>query len=358
MKKLLIIIGIILLSLNIQAQRPYNATFILIRDSLCLGDSCVTFMMNDSTVNPAWVRAYVSLYGALPGGTDGAIQFNDAGVLGGAPMTTDGTDISITNHLQVNGGVALSSGLTLFEMDMEGIRQFIEGSQGQGINVYIDTALFLIVKAVSVEGDYESEITLDTLGFYIKVNGKITHPNPQYQFFEDSLVIGSNVIVDGYVEHQNYKFAVYMEEDSVITTSLTTDWEFIGAGETNKFTLLREIGFSFDGDSILFEQRADDLRDSVEFRIGYGCENATSSVNENVYSGIFVKSVGESVYREIPQCTKTAVTNTAAVYYVGPILTSIPLWLKDGDKIQFRVKMASGTTTLSTKRLTINLFAG
>ena len=262
---------------------------------------------------------------------------------------------------------------------------YLVNSDGDSIILKLDTAYFdsthIDVMSMSIGGGdilttsdtvNNEDIEFDSLSI-VKINSKVDSiilnanvhvannlvvGDSVYIFNADSARFNGNLIVDGYTIRNNYKYAAYMEPDSIITTSLTTNWQYIGNGENNKFTDLRNIGFTFDGDTIAFLQRASDLRDSIDCRITYSCESSTSNVNKTVFVGIFIKSVGESVYREIPQCTKTARTSTAGIYYTGPILTSVPLWLKDDDKIQIHVKCAASTTTLSTKRFTINLFEG
>ena len=171
-----------------------------------------------------------------------------------------------------------------------------------------------------------------------------------------NVVVKENLTVDGVIFNEKYEAAAYLHPDSTITTSISTSWIFLGDGSNNKFTNFDTEGFSFDGDTIQFDQDATDSRDSIEFRIAYSCESATSNVNKTVFCGIFIKEDGGSVYVEKPQCTKRSRTASAAVFYPGPVLSLMPVWLKDGDKLHIRVKCATSTTTLSTESFGIYLF--
>jgi hypothetical protein len=162
-------------------------------------------------------------------------------------------------------------------------------------------------------------------------------------------VIDSNLYLKGKLINEIYEIAYYLDPDSTITTAATTDWKFLGDGSVWKFTTTYSKNFSFSGDTIVFNQSATDPRDSVEFRLGYSCTNATSNVNKTVYFGTFIKHIGESVYFEYRPYTKKSRTITADVYYPGPICSAYPVYLKDGDKIKLMTKIAAATTTISTQ---------
>jgi hypothetical protein len=162
-----------------------------------------------------------------------------------------------------------------------------------------------------------------------------------------NLYISADLIVYGKSFLNKYKAHAYIPFDSVATTSLSTTWAFLGGGTNNKFINDLSDGFTFDGDTLVFDQTSTDTRDSVQHVLNYDGISATNSVNETVFYGIFVKHVGGS-YIEQPPFTKATTTSTAGVYYPGPICSGAVLWLKDGDKIHIRAKVLSGTTTLST----------
>lgn len=448
MRKILFISTMILLSLQIQAQRPINATFVIIRDSLCMknggGDSCVTVIMNDTLVNTTWVRNLILAYDSVLhaqyadsakyadsagfadtsyfainivlASSDGEILFDNSGTIDGAPMSTDGTDITVDNDLDVTSdinfgntlygvysgfpivqsflvsplndppfgyyflnsteSIQLSMDEDLFKIQISSssqstqflLRKGVHGGillkQGTTSGAQYDTRYKQIatlnpgiINRVWIGNDsIHSEYTqLDTAGFHIEVDGDFDNPDPQYNFYKDSLGIDADVIVRGYVKRWRYEAAAYLHPDSTITTSITTAWEFLGAGENNKFTNIEADGFSLDGDTLLFTQRTDDPRDSIEFHVSYSCESATSNVNQTVYIGIFTKHSGDPDYTEQMQCTRRSRTSTAGVFYPGPMCTVIPVYIKDGDKIQIRAK-GDGSTTLSTESFGIYLY--
>jgi hypothetical protein len=170
----------------------------------------------------------------------------------------------------------------------------------------------------------------------------------------DSVYIKGYLYVDGHINRTHYNAAAYLDPDSTITTSVTTSWIYLGDGANNKFSNLESVGFSFDGDTLQFDQDTEDLRDSIKFEISYGCESSASSNNMTVYNGIFIKSTGDSDYVEKRWLTKRSRLIASGTYYAGPTCTSMPIWLKDGDKIQIRAK-GGDTYTLSTQSFGIYL---
>jgi hypothetical protein len=162
-----------------------------------------------------------------------------------------------------------------------------------------------------------------------------------------SLYISEDLYVYGKSFLNKYIAHAYISTDSIATTSLSTTWAFLGGGSNNKFINDVNNGFSFDDDTLVFNQFSSDTRDSIMFFLNYDGTSSTNTVNETVYNGIFIKHEGGS-YVEISSATKTTQTSTADIYYPGPICSGAVLWLKDGDKIHIRAKVLSGTTTLST----------
>lgn len=282
MRKILFISTMILLSLQIQAQRPINATFVIIRDSLCMknggGDSCVTVIMNDTLVNTTWVRNLILAYDSIlhaqyadsakyadssgfadtsyfslnvgAGGSPGDVQYNNAGVLDGAPMTTDGSNMEVSGNLVLDYGFenildflptfyheftvnpiasypfyfyAKGSGANLFFLRM-GYGKFLfnaGSSTGQSyFNIdhtgspFLSTRMSggvtiadlrldprisnfpIILNRVFISPDsLESEFTiLDTSGFHIEIDGDIDNPDPQYNFEKDSMWITTKLV--------------------------------------------------------------------------------------------------------------------------------------------------------------------
>lgn len=178
--------------------------------------------------------------------------------------------------------------------------------------------------------------------------------NVSYGSF-DSIYIADDLVVDGIIYNEHYEAAAYLDPDSTVTTSASTSWAFLGGGSNNKFTNIYSEGFSFDGDTLTFDQDASDPRDSLEFRLSYSSETSSDGVNETVYIGIFRKKIGGS-YTEIRQLTKRTRTSSAGTYYPGPTCTTMPLYLTDGDKIHIRLKIASGTATISTQSMGIYIY--
>jgi len=171
----------------------------------------------------------------------------------------------------------------------------------------------------------------------------------------DSIVIHKNIYVNGRVFSESYEAAAFMHPDSTITTSVTTAFSFLGGGQNNKFTNIYNEGFSFDGDTLMFNQDADDLRDSIEFRCTYNCESSMTTNNRTVSIGIFIKNVGGTYLEYLPLTSRTR-TIASNTYYAGPSSTLMPVWLKDGDRIHIRAKVAATTGTLSTQSFRIYLF--
>lgn len=277
----------ILLSLQIQAQRPYNATFVIIRDSLCMknggGDSCVTVIMNDTLVNTTWVRNLILAYDSIlhaqyadsakyadssgfadtsyfslnvgAGGSPGDVQYNNAGVLDGAPMTTDGSDIAVTNDMSIGIGLdigfqlsnvvsipsvlnhsfilnplstypmsysysnttssmlfRLANGYFQYYTSTPGGTSYIKLNQTQ--SPYFRTRVISGVSTSDIWAgsiaNYHSTVTLrtfvntdsllseilrvDTGKVYIEIDGDIDNPDPQYNFEKDSMWITTKLV--------------------------------------------------------------------------------------------------------------------------------------------------------------------
>ena len=79
-------------------------------------------------------------------------------------------------------------------------------------------------------------------------------------------------------------------------------------------------------------------------------------MSTTIYIGIFIKESGESTYTEYLPCTRRTRTASSGVYYPGPTLTPMPIWLKDDDKIQIRAKCDGSSVTLSTQSFGIYLY--
>lgn len=285
----------------------------------------------------------------VSGLTTGRLLYNTSGTLTTSQeLTFDGSNFyaggvaGITNFAVYPDYFAASSNVS---------SQISTNDGGLGGNITITSA------GIEIQADDAPIVTdIDHLKYSIK-NGADTLVKiyPDSAVFFKNIIIKGNFILDGTIEHHSYEKAMFTHPDSTVTTSATTTWQFIGDGQNNKFTHIISNDFSFNGDTLQFDQDASDLRDSIKFRIHYCCTNAASSVNETIYTGIFVKHTGGE-YIEIPQLTSISTTSTAGVYYPGPVCTAMPIWLQDGDNIQIRIKIESGTSTLSTKNFKIYMY--
>lgn len=242
--------------------------------------------------------------------------------------------------------------------DQRGIIRMLYGTPQDTaiINFSSDSVLF---EGSQKAYKFETGIVVDS----IKMNGlwyKTLVPS-QWTTFEDGirytgdsvnitgdLLVTGNVTIGERLIHNMYETAAYIHPDSTITTSASTDWAYMGGGANNKFTNIYNEGFSFDGDTLQFSQESYDTRDSVEFRLAYSGSTATTNVNKTVTYGIFIKNALGTSYHEIPQCSRKVRTSTAGIYYNGATCTNIPIYLKNGDKIQIRLKIATSTTTVLT----------
>ena len=323
-----------------------------------------TNILGDTTLSPIYVfqaattadqqlylNANVNISDDLTvsGLTTGRLLYNTSGTLTTSQeLTFDGSNFyaggvaGITNFAVYPDYFAASSNVS---------SQISTNDGGLGGNITITSA------GIEIQADDAPIVTdIDHLKYSIK-NGADTLVKiyPDSAVFFKNFIIKGNFILDGTIEHHRYENAMFTHPDSTVTTSATTTWQFIGDGQNNKFTHIISNDFSFNGDTLQFDQDASDLRDSIKFRIHYSCTNAASSVNETIYTGIFVKHTGGE-YIEIPQLTSTSTTSTAGIYYPGPVCTAMPIWLQDGDNIQIRIKIESGTSTLSTKNFKIYMY--
>lgn len=265
-----------------------------------------------------------------------------------------------TNYFMVD-----TSGVTFKDLSKQttamvtdGDTAFFDKSNGTEIshiktNVFItDTAVVGDDTVTSID-NIEVIIPLTDLDS-IQVDKLVGSTNPDSIYVGGSLYISKDLYVYGKSFLNKYIAHAYISTDSVATTSLSTTWAFLGGGSNNKFINDVNNGFSFDVDTLVFNQLSSDTRDSIMFFLNYDGISSTNTVNETVYNGIFVKHEGGS-YVEVSSATKTTQTSTADVYYPGPICSCSVLWLKDGDKIHIRTKCESGTTTLSTTSFGITL---
>lgn len=98
---------------------------------------------DDATKVPSQqsVKAYVDASATPPGGVDTEIQFNNAGAFGGAPMTTDGTDVTVPSPAKLNIGALntgdniLTTAATTGEVQESGAKIETAPSGGSGIAV-------------------------------------------------------------------------------------------------------------------------------------------------------------------------------------------------------------------------------
>lgn len=127
MKKILLILLLVLGSLNLFSQAPGFHTFALIRDSICVADSCVTVFYPDTLVNPEWVRNQIAASEAALDSltlTYIDVQNIDADTISVILLIPD--TIKNTNiWIEASAFTFLENGDVLFFLqDVAGVRQF------------------------------------------------------------------------------------------------------------------------------------------------------------------------------------------------------------------------------------------
>lgn len=281
MKKILIVIGILLLSLNIQAQSPGIFSYVIVRDSLCMknggGDSCVTVIMNDTLVNTTWVRNLILSYDSVlhaqysdtsnysdtsgfainstssPGGSSGEVQFNNAGSFGGITgFTWNGTTLAKTNitafpFLSVgNGGTGKAFSVN---NSSTGDAYYGSGSAGvvfkgaaTGTGVIFQGNNSGSTHSLLLQKNGVNEVEIDTSGTVFK------HPVD----FEETISIGGGADIDTSMTLQDAVEAT--EFDSVYTgklkfndgTSQTTASNTAGSNGDIQINNAGSFGFATD----------------------------------------------------------------------------------------------------------------
>lgn len=325
----------------------------------CLDINCDSIMFY---VLVNGVEDSVQLGGIAGGGISERITLSDNEIAYGIGSNYVDGSYKLQYDVDNNIFILLSDNEALFELDFSGINPYVTintvDPSEYGLtynfmnnNYYIenDQSGDRPIEVFGGLTQNDVQLKIDSLQLYI-----LYDTDTVIKITEDTTVhIFKNLFIDGHASRNRYEAAAYLDPDSTIQTSVTTAWTFLGAGSANKFTNFDTEGFLFDGDTLQYDQDVTDLRDSVEFNISYTSQSASDAVSKTVYTGIFIKSTGDD-YREIRHLTKTSRTTTAGVYYPGPTCTIMPLWLKDGDKIQIRAKGGS-SYTLSTQTFGIYL---
>jgi hypothetical protein len=168
-----------------------------------------------------------------------------------------------------------------------------------------------------------------------------------------TLDVTGDIVGGGEIKRRVYEASAYVPEDSTLTTSATTAWQFLGVGANNKFVNIYAEGFSLDGDTLQWTQDPTDLRDSVEFNISWSTSSSCSNNGILVSYGLNIKNDSEptyTIYNPVTRSTRCATSGQAYSW----ACTAMPIFLKDGAKIQIVVK-ASGSTTVTTEDFGIYL---
>ena len=163
------------------------------------------------------------------------------------------------------------------------------------------------------------------------------------------LTLNANTIVNGYVKRELSGVCFYVPQDSALTTSASTTYAYV---ENKKGIVKYSNNFSMDGDTIYFNQAAGDLRDSVSFTCGWSVQAKASSNGEITTYSIHTKRVGDATYDSKEWLTMTNKMQTSGDEYSWSCIP-MTLFLKDGEKIKLFVKVADGTSTITTDRLTL-----
>lgn len=168
-----------------------------------------------------------------------------------------------------------------------------------------------------------------------------------------TLDVTGDIVVGGEIKRRVYEAAAYVPEDSTLTTSATTAWQFLGTGANNKFVNIYAEGFSLDGDTLLWTQDPTDLRDSVEFNVSWSSSSSSGTNGITVYYGLNIKNDSEPAYTIYNPVTRSTRCATSGQLY-ALACTPMPIFLKDGAKIQIVIK-ASGAATITTEDFGIYL---
>lgn len=207
-------------------------------------------------------------------------------------------------------------------------------------------------------GDSAGLFLIDSNKLYIE-NSSSANPLIYGDFANDTvringvLEVTGDIVGGGEIKRRVYEASAYVPEDSTLTTSATTAWQFLGVGANNKFVNIYAEGFSLDGDTLQWTQDPTDLRDSVEFNISWSTSSSCSNDGILVSYGINIKNDSEptfTIYNPVTRSTRCATSGQAYSWSC----TTMPIFLKDGAKIQIVVK-ASGSTTVTTEDFGIYL---
>lgn len=238
------------------------------------GDSCVTVIMNDTLVNTTWVRNLILAYDSVLhaqyadsskfadtsafaisivlASSDGEILYDNSGTIDGAPMTTDGTNITITNDVSAGGAISSSyASYPIFQAFLVDLAEF----SFSWADIANSDLVSLIVEpttpySFTLETDWNDIhhqmvfdnrttsprmfyqlITYDQLeshGFLVDTNSFdifIAYPgsgDPQYSFREDSALFNVSISTNDTILMINSNMIV--NADSAYITDKSWDW--------------------------------------------------------------------------------------------------------------------------------------
>lgn len=167
-----------------------------------------------------WGEMEIGGGSGTPGGSSGDIQYNNSGSFGGAPMTTDGTDITVTNNISADTIIpnTIKKGDSYFldftQTNKFAIRDNSEDVVFSIINYNDGTGDFM-----SFESDYESMMRIDG------TDSSCTFQGVEFRFEN---MTGNNQLQITPATSTKCLFAVtgYITADSIVTTLGTSDWVF------------------------------------------------------------------------------------------------------------------------------------
>ncbi len=166
MKKLFIILSIALLSITGYSQYPGTFTFIISRDSICLGDSCVSYVFPDTLPNTEWVRGMIASNEFILTDGNGTTANGTAVDLGGS-ADTDIEISSLTGNSYTFSSLNMSTFAGAYlQVDTSQTYMIVSGlGNAAGISSISDGGHYYNSLEV-IQGGQEIEIIHDTSGLY------------------------------------------------------------------------------------------------------------------------------------------------------------------------------------------------
>lgn len=170
---------------------------------------------NDSLVfGDASGEKYLALLatGGPPGGSPGAIQYNNAGNFGGAPMTTNGTDITVTGNTTGNSAT-FGSGADTTRIDNNGVNTQSTGTK----------------YAIKSLGKIENIFVNGTTGAHLKI-GDATFHFPTIDLYSYNTLgysrinqnVGILTLRSSNIANTNFSYLYFNNDSAFFTTDIGT----------------------------------------------------------------------------------------------------------------------------------------